>query len=56
MTLRKILFLVEDDDIDVGVEGYEEIKKERVAQALLTLEDLGPDDEIWTVNVPRHVR
>ncbi len=50
------MLLVEEEDIDVGVEVYEEIKKERIAEALLTLNDLGPDDEIWTVTVPRHVR
>jgi hypothetical protein len=40
----------DDEDIEVV-----EFEKERVGEALLQLEDLGPDDEIWTLSLPKHV-
>ena len=45
----------DDDDEDVDVVSFVKIEKERVTAALLHLEDLGPDDEVWTLTVPKHV-
>ena len=41
----------EEDDIVSNVK----IEKVKVAEATLRIEDIGPDDEVWTLTVPKHV-
>ena len=41
----------EEDDIVSNVK----IEKVKVAEATLRIEDIGPDDEVWTWTVPKHV-
>ena len=41
----------EEDDIVSNVK----IEKVKVADATLRIEDIGPDDEVWTLTVPKHV-
>ena len=49
--------VVEDEEEEVDVDGFDDVKKERIDEGLLTLEQIDPEEEeIWTVTVPSHVR
>ncbi len=44
-----------DENEFVDVDGFDDVKKERVSDALLTIDGLSPDEEVWMVTVPSHV-
>ena len=50
---------IHDEDVDHDEEddivSNLKIEKVKVAEATLRIEDIGPDDEVWTLTVPKHV-
>ena len=50
---------IHDEDVDHDEEddivSKVKIEKVKVAEATLRIEDIGPDDEVWTLTVPKHV-